>query len=67
MLNNKGRVTRPQESTDDHIETQDSYSGHKGLLMNEPLLFEVGDLTKPVLICPIVLRLRTCLAGLSGR
>ncbi|MBO6548695.1 MAG: aminomethyl-transferring glycine dehydrogenase subunit GcvPB [Rhizobiales bacterium] len=65
MLNNKGRVTRPQESTDDHIETQDSYSGHKGLLMNEPLLFEVGGLDKTGVDLPDCSETENMLGGLE--
>ena len=65
MLNNKGRVTRPQESTDDHIETQASYSGHKGLLMNEPLLFEVGGLDKTGVDLPNCTETENMLGGLE--
>lgn len=65
MLNNKGRVTRPQESTDDNIETQDSYSGHKGLLMNEPLLFEVGGLDKTGVDLPDCTEIENMLGGLE--
>lgn len=48
MLNNKGRVTRPQGMSEDitDADANETYSGHKGLLMNEPLLFEVGGLDK---------------------
>lgn len=65
MLNNKGRVTRPQESTDDQIELADSYSGHKGLLMNEPLLFEVGGLDKTGVDLPDCTETENMLGGLE--
>ena len=45
MLNNKGRVSRPYEASD-HSQDRPSTSGHKGLMMNEPLLFEIGAVDK---------------------
>lgn len=67
MLNNKGRVTRPQESTENLAEPQDSYSGHKGLLMNEPLLFEVGGLDKTGVDLPECTETETLLGGLERK
>lgn len=64
MLNNKGRVTRPQ-SGDQAASGSDSYSGNKGLLMNEPLLFEVGSLDKTGVDFPEVSETDTMLGGLE--
>ena len=46
MLNNKGRHSRPHEAGDETSPMGETYSGHKGLLMEEPLLFEIGSEAK---------------------
>ncbi len=65
MLNNKGRVTRPQDISEDITEANETYSGHKGLLMNEPLLFEVGGLDKTGVDLPSSDETETMLGGLE--
>ena len=44
MLNDKGRVSRPYGGGAG--ENQSTYSGHKGLMLDEPLLFELGAIDK---------------------
>jgi len=44
MLNNKGRVTQPVGGRDEPSTKRATRSGHRGLMMDEPLLFESGGL-----------------------
>ncbi len=52
MLNNKGRETKPAPRSDDAASGADSmagsptFSGNRGLMMEEPLLFVLGDAAK---------------------
>lgn len=53
MLNKKGRVTRPYQGNETR-EHSLTYSGHKGLMMEEPLLFENGGLDKTGVDLPAI-------------
>lgn len=65
MLNNKGRVTRPAEGSEKVTSGMETYSGHKGLVMEEPLLFEIGGLEKCGVDLPDVPATDDMLGGLE--
>ena len=43
-MNRQGRKTTPEKSTGDHANSTSTYSGNRALQIEEPILFDVGDL-----------------------
>ncbi len=68
MLNNKGRRSTPHaggDSLGNDPQVRESLSGHKGLMMEEPLLFEIGGLDKTGVDLPAAPEVETRLGELE--
>jgi len=65
MLNNKGRATQPVEGGRPPQTNPSTVSGHRGLMMDEPLLFECGALDQTGVDVPEVPEVASKLGGLE--
>jgi glycine dehydrogenase subunit 2 len=66
MLNKQGRKTQPDATVTDSAGREgQSHSGHKGLMMAEPLLFEIGSPDKCGVDLPPVPEIADRLGGLA--